>query len=66
MAYSPQAYIKNGSLTFSYANGSVEQLILEANLLRPYVTIHIKNAKKNELAEDEYDFGTVFIGNINI
>lgn len=58
--------IKKGSLTLSYANGSVEQLILEANLLRSFVTIHIKNAKKNELAEDEYDFGTVYIGNIKI
>jgi len=53
--------IKNGSLTMTYANGSVEQLFLEACLLRPEVTIHIKGAKKNELAEDEFDFGTVFI-----
>jgi hypothetical protein len=52
----------NGKLTFSYANGSIEQLIFEGNLLRPHVTLHIKNSKKNEQAEEEYDFGTVFIG----
>eukprot|EP01022_Parablepharisma_sp_SALTPOND_P019030 TRINITY_DN319_c0_g1_i1.p1 TRINITY_DN319_c0_g1~~TRINITY_DN319_c0_g1_i1.p1 ORF type:complete len:594 (-),score=60.83 TRINITY_DN319_c0_g1_i1:131-1912(-) len=53
--------IKTGTLIMNYSNGSIEQIVLEANLLRPHLTIHVKGAKKNELAEDEFDFGTVYI-----
>lgn len=53
---------RTGTFIMNYSNGSSEQIILETNLLRPHVTIHIKGSKKNELAEDEFDFGTVYIG----
>ena len=55
--------VKKGTLTMSYSNNSIEQIQLEANLLRSYITIHMKGATKNELAEEEFNFETVYIGN---
>ncbi len=55
---------QSGSLALTYSNGSVERILLEANLLRPYLSINMKGQKKNELAEDEFDFGTVYIGTL--
>ena len=53
--------IKTGSLIMNYSNGTKEQIILEANLLRPYISINMKGVKKNEIAEEEFDFGTVYM-----
>jgi len=52
---------KSGALILNYSNKTTEQIILEAKFLRPHITIHIKHSKKNDLAEDEFDFGTVYI-----
>jgi len=53
--------VKNGELIMNYSNNTSEQIVLESNLLRPKVTINIKGSKKNELAEEEFDFGTVYL-----
>lgn len=52
---------KHGTLTLNYSNKTAENVVLEANFLRPHITIHIKDLGKNDLAEDEFDFGTVYI-----
>eukprot|EP00826_Nyctotherus_ovalis_P036803 TRINITY_DN3297_c0_g1_i5.p1 TRINITY_DN3297_c0_g1~~TRINITY_DN3297_c0_g1_i5.p1 ORF type:complete len:377 (-),score=105.03 TRINITY_DN3297_c0_g1_i5:435-1565(-) len=53
--------IRSGTLLLNYANTTAEEVMLEAHLLRPYVTIHMKGSKKDDWAEEEFDFGTTYI-----
>jgi len=53
--------IHSGTLQLNYANATTEEITIEAHLLRPHVTIHVKASTKDDWAEDEFDFGTVYI-----
>lgn len=52
---------RQGALLLNYSNKSCEQIVLQANYLRPRVTVDIKDSTMNSYGEQEYDFGAVFI-----
>ena len=53
--------VRSGTLKLNYANSTMEEVMLEAHLLRPHITIHVKDAMKDDWAEDEYDFGITYM-----
>jgi hypothetical protein len=54
--------LKHGSLEIFYSNGITQSLYLEAELYRPKIKFISEHAKRDQKAQLEIDFGTVFIG----
>lgn len=52
---------RNGLLTAHFANGMKQNLMLDAQLLRPKLILLTEKPSKNDKAYDELDFGTVHI-----
>ena len=53
----------SGKLKLEFSNGDSQEILLEATLLRPLLTLNMSGFE-GRVSPDTYDFGTVHVNNI--